>query len=539
MTELYKLTPNAFNWLSNNIENNIDLYKDPHADFAKILLKNMGEYRELTDITITGDIKLKLPDEKISNKLHLADRQALDFYNSLKGMTPRLATNPEILAYINHFYLHEYGILRWPHRKSNTQVAHIRDHWLTASNQTTKIRKASISGRTWWIAHLAVTAAEASNGAFDAKQALEVFVDDPEYYHRSMEYGVLYNSTVLAECVRSLRTDAKTIARNGYIEMAKEINREGGAKLLDSLGQSDIRDLIKRSADRLMRRTEFVKDRKHLKGVKKYKVLSLGAGTQSTVMALMAEQEIGGLEKPDIAIFADTKWEPPHVYEHLDWLEKQLSYKVLRVSAGDIRENVLAGVTPDGNNFLDMPVFLVNPDGTKSVAARQCTNHYKIIPIHKELRKILKLKPGKRAPKDIQVEMWMGISADEAHRMKPSRDEWITNRFPLIEMDLTRAHLYAWFEKNYPGRYLPRSACVGCPYHSNMEWKWLKENDPKSFQDAVFVDRAIREVPQVRGSLRGTGYLHKERKSLDSVDFSQTDNYEDFMASECEGLCGV
>ena len=539
MTELYKLTPNAFNWLSNNIENNIDLYKDPHADFAKILLENMDEYRELTDITITGDIKLKLPDEKISNKLHLADRQALDFYNSLKGMTPRLATNPEILAYINHFYLHEYGILRWPHRKSNTQIAHIRDHWLTASNQTTKIRKASISGRTWWIAHLAVTAAEASNGAFDAKQALEVFVDDPEYYHRSMEYGVLYNSTVLAECVRSLRTDAKTIARNGYIEMAKEINREGGAKLLDSLGQSDIRDLIKRSADRLMRRTEFVKDRKHLKGVKKYKVLSLGAGTQSTVMALMAEQEIGGLEKPDIAIFADTKWEPPHVYEHLDWLEKQLSYKVLRVSAGDIRENVLAGVTPDGNNFLDMPVFLVNPDGTKSVAARQCTNHYKIIPIHKELRKILKLKPGKRAPKDIQVEMWMGISADEAHRMKPSRDEWITNRFPLIEMDLTRAHLYAWFEKNYPGRYLPRSACVGCPYHSNMEWKWLKENDPKSFQDAVFVDRAIREVPQVRGSLRGTGYLHKERKSLDSVDFSQTDNYEDFMASECEGLCGV
>ena len=539
MTELYKLTPNAFNWLSNNIENNIDLYKDPHADFAKVLLENMGEYRELTDITITGDIKLKLPDEKISNKLHLADRQALDFYNSLKGMTPRLATNPEILAYINHFYLHEYGILRWPHRKSNTQVANIRDHWLTASNQTTKIRKASISGRTWWIAHLAVTAAEASNGAFDAKQALEVFVDDPEYYHRSMEYGVLYNSTVLAECVRSLRTDAKTINRNGYREMGKEINREGGAKLLDSLGQSDIRELAKRSADRLMRRTEFVKDRKYLKGVKKYKVLSLGAGTQSTVMALMAEQEIGGLEKPDIAIFADTKWEPPHVYEHLDWLEKQLSYKVLRVSAGDIRENVLAGVTPDGNNFLDMPVFLVNPDGTKSVAARQCTNHYKIIPIHKELRKILKLKPGKRAPKDIQVEMWMGISADEAHRMKPSRDEWITNRFPLIEMDLTRAHLYAWFEKNYPGRYLPRSACVGCPYHSNMEWKWLKENDPKSFQDAVFVDRAIREVPQVRGSLRGTGYLHKERKSLDSVDFSQTDNYEDFMASECEGLCGV
>ena len=108
--------------------------------------------------------------------------------------------------------------------------------------------------------------------------------------------------------------------------------------------------------------------------------------------------------------------------------------------------------------FLDMPVFLINADGTKSVAARQCTAHYKINPIHRELRKILKLEPGRRAPMDMQVEMWMGISADEAQRMKPSRDEWITNRFPLVDMELTRAQLYAWFKERHPDRFLPRSA---------------------------------------------------------------------------------
>ena len=26
------------------------------------------------------------------------------------------------------------------------------------------------------------------------------------------------------------------------------------------------------------------------------------------------------------AIFADTRWEPPSVYEHIDWLEGQLSF---------------------------------------------------------------------------------------------------------------------------------------------------------------------------------------------------------------------
>ena len=540
MTELYKFTHNAFRWLVTHTEDNAEHYKNPRADFIQILQDNhIEKYQEPTGITIDGDISLKLPTDP--NKRHLADYQALDFYNALSGMTPRQATEPKILAYLNHVYLHEYGIHRWPYREGSTVKANIRNHWLTEANQRTDIYKSSIAGRTWWIAHVATKAAEASNGAFDAKQALEAFTKDPEYYHRTMEYRVLRNPTIMAECVRALRTKgiALGINRDGYREIAKWINREAGAKLLDSLPQSRIRELVQNVADKQMRQSRFVSDRQYLKGVKKYKVLSLGAGTQSTVLALMAEQGWEGLEKPDIAIFADTKWEPPHVYEHLEWLEKQLSCEVVHVSAGNIRENVLAGITPDGNKFLDMPVFLVNPDGSNSVAVRQCTNHYKIKPIHQYLRKKLNLEPGKRAPKDVQVEMWMGISTDESHRMKDSRDEWITNRFPLIEMGLSRAQLYQWFGERYPGRTLPRSACVGCPYHSNMEWKWLKENDPQSFQDAVFIDRAIRDVPQIRGTLKGEGYLHRERKSLDSIDFDKAENYEDFMASECEGLCGV
>ena len=383
MTELYKFTHNAFRWLTDNIPENKAYYEDPKADFGKLLQKRIGEYREPAGITVSGEIELDPPKDISTNKRHLADRQALDFYRALEGMTPRLATEPETLAYLNHMYLHEYGVARWPQRGSSTFEANIQQHWLTASNQKTAIYKSSVSGRTWWIAHLATVAAEASNGAFDANQALDVFVKDPEYYHRTMEYMVLRNPTMMAECVRSLRNEARGINRTGYREMAQEINREAGARLLDSLTQADIRELVRRAADRQMCRTESVSGRQFLKGVKKFKVLSLGAGTQSTVLALMAEEGWGGLEKPDMAIFADTQWEPPHVYEHLDWLEKQLSYRVIRVSAGSIRENVLDGVTPDGNRFLDMPVFLINADGTKSVAARQCTAHYKINPIHR------------------------------------------------------------------------------------------------------------------------------------------------------------
>ena len=69
-------------------------------------------------------------------------------------------------------------------------------------------------------------------------------------------------------------------------------------------------------------------------------IISLGAGVQSSTMALMAAHgEIGPM--PDCAIFADTGDEPKKVYEWLDWLEKQLPFPVYRVQRGIISEDSL------------------------------------------------------------------------------------------------------------------------------------------------------------------------------------------------------
>ena len=193
MAELRKFNHNAFRWLLDNIQDNREHYMDPNADFGRILNDSIGEYSEPTGITINDDIRLKPPEADSTSKRHLADYQALDFYNSLEGMTPRLATEPKILAYINHMYLHGYGMRRWPHREGNTFIANVQQHWLTTSNQKSSICKASISGRTWWMAHMATKAADASNGAFDTKRALGAFVKNPEYYHRTMEYRILRN----------------------------------------------------------------------------------------------------------------------------------------------------------------------------------------------------------------------------------------------------------------------------------------------------------------------------------------------------------
>ena len=291
----------------------------------------------------------------------------------------------------------------------------------------------------------------------------------------------------------------------------------------------------------IMSDPDMVSDRTKIRKRKPFRSLSLGAGVQSTVLALMADRGEYDLPKPDVAIFADTGWEPPGVYEHLDWLEKQLSFEVVRVRSGNIKDNILEGTSPDGNNYLGIPAFLTTGDGKKAIAARQCTTKYKVRPINRYLRQRLGMTPGRRAPKHVHVEIWLGISADEPLRQKESREEWATNRYPLIDLGFSRAQLLNWFTENYPGRYLPRSSCVGCPYRSDGEWKRLKNSDPGSFEEAVFVDRALREVPVVKNAItrKGYAYLHKSRVPLSEVDFDGATDYDSYMTDECEGLCGI
>jgi hypothetical protein len=258
-------------------------------------------------------------------------------------------------------------------------------------------------------------------------------------------------------------------------------------------------------------------------------VISLGAGVQSTTMALMAAHgEIGPM--PDCAIFADTGWEPKAVYEHLAWLMSPnvLPFPVYIVSAGNLRSDVLARSNTTGGRFAAVPWFMVSPRGKKGMGRRQCTKEYKLRPVQ---RKVVELNGGKR-PKG-GTEMWIGISMDEAFRKKPSRVQYITNRHVLIEKAMSRRDCLKWVaDHGYPTP--PKSSCIGCPFHDDLQWRNLAPNE---FADAVAVDAAIRRQP----GFRGEQYMHRSLKPLDQVDLSTDEDRGqiDLFNNECEGMCGV
>lgn len=88
------------------------------------------------------------------------------------------------------------------------------------------------------------------------------------------------------------------------------------------------------------------------------RILSLGAGVQSTTLALMIEK--GEIPMVDGAIFADVKGEPMAVYKHLDWLKKKLSYPVYQVSWRDLKQDILDASTGKYKAFT-APFFTKNP----------------------------------------------------------------------------------------------------------------------------------------------------------------------------------
>ena len=261
-------------------------------------------------------------------------------------------------------------------------------------------------------------------------------------------------------------------------------------------------------------------------------VLSLGAGVQSTVMALLSKS--GDLPPVDYAVFADTGAEPVGVYDHLKWLSDELPFPVYITSKGNLRDDIKSAI--QGKRFVSVPFYTESDNERGGLLRRQCTREYKVDPIAKKQREMMGLKKGARFPKDQYVEQWIGISTDEAVRMKPSRLKWQENRWPLIELGMSRQDCIQWFEKNYPGRTLAKSACTFCPYHNDAMWRDMKMNDKKSWDDAVAMDKLIR--PGIRTKQRC--FVHRSMKPLDEVDFR---NLEDMgqinmFGNDCEGMCG-
>lgn len=270
------------------------------------------------------------------------------------------------------------------------------------------------------------------------------------------------------------------------------------------------------------------------------KILSCGAGMQSTALALMSCEKAMSNPRlyPDIpiydaVIFCDLGLEPV-------WVKQQVDFIGRACEKAGIPFYILD--TPLYQDFMrnfgqrrtvSIPWWTLMEDGHKSKMPRNCTIDYKVEMIAKFVRwELLGYKKGQRLrPEDIKAhEMHMGFGAEEKRRCKENPNQLFVNKFPLVTMGLVRADNYRYILEKW-GLDTKASACAFCPFHRNYFFQYVQQHEPETYAAIVGVDNLLRDknpMPPMKSAL----FVSRSRKRI--VDLTP----EDCNDAECFEYCG-
>lgn len=254
---------------------------------------------------------------------------------------------------------------------------------------------------------------------------------------------------------------------------------------------------------------------------KHLEIISFGGGVQTVALAILTVQ--GRIHPPaEAAVFADTQGEHPATYAYLDmfqpWIEER-GLPLIRVTAGSLL-----------NFCLEKRFIPVTYGSANGAGRRQCTDKYKIRPIRRWLRK----QVGRRGRAIVQL----GISMDESERLHDSGLKWVQNRYPLIELRMTRKDcLRIIRQAGLPDP--PKSACFFCPLQNRHRWAMLASERPDLFEIACRMEelacRRRQEIGKSPIYLTGAGRPLRQLFSSDQL-LLFPDPYE---SEECSGYCFV
>ena len=226
-------------------------------------------------------------------------------------------------------------------------------------------------------------------------------------------------------------------------------------------------------------------------------VWACGGGAQSTAIAALICT--GKLPKPDYVVVVDCGWEKTLMFEQVESIKLRLAevgVEINMVKTINYADNSL--FAPSG--YMRLPLY-INVDGEVKKLPTHCSWKWKNQVVSRWLR-----KQGVK-----RCDVWIGISVDEKRRMKPSRVKWKQNRYPLIELGITREDCIDLVARlGWPKP--EHTACLVCPNQNNHQWQRMKDMYPDDWRCAVEAEAMIRDQ-------NDNMWLHRECQPLDDIDF--------------------
>ena len=214
-------------------------------------------------------------------------------------------------------------------------------------------------------------------------------------------------------------------------------------------------------------------------------ILSLGAGQQSSAMAIMIANKDPRLEEywGIDCVFADTGGEHPKTYVFLKELEPYLKKRGMKIIHVQNKKETLY------DNFIrykSVPMMLY----------RYCTVHWKIKPIEKVL--------------DKDIIYLIGYTIEEKKRAKKLVGNRIT---PLIDIGYTRNDCIKEIRK-VGLKVPPKSGCYFCSFQKKKEWQKLYKENPELFKKCQELEENSNLKIASNGLVSYVPASHKDQKSL-------------------------
>lgn len=266
--------------------------------------------------------------------------------------------------------------------------------------------------------------------------------------------------------------------------------------------------------------------------VNQIKFFSFGGGVQSTAVLVLAIQKKLNINEFIFANVGDNA-ENPYTLSYVDKIIIPLcqkhNVKFTVVSFGPDLADTLCDLSKT-----DLPIPLYFPPNG-SMGYRNCTKHWKIMPIQKYIRGVLRRHKKETGVKPA-AQLGIGISMDEIHRMKPARKgSPYTHFFPLIDLNMSRKDCEVVIE-SFGLPVPPKSSCFFCPYKTISEWKQLHKREPELFEKAAYIEQKILEKRKKYG--KDPAYISKFLRPLSEVK-NNLDQYkqQELFYDECDGYC--
>jgi len=183
--------------------------------------------------------------EGLKNNLSSSDevKSCLAIANGLDGVTPYLARDERLWTRLTHFDFFEYSRARWPIPDDDDKaIIHIRKHFFARDSRG--IERDNAISRLWWMSELCKRVQNLS-----LKEALTAFLYQSDVRASIIERPTTsQNPNVLSVVINKLHEsylgDKSLFEREKFRALMKQLNIQGGVRLLEALNPADIEGVI-------------------------------------------------------------------------------------------------------------------------------------------------------------------------------------------------------------------------------------------------------------------------------------------------------